>query len=379
MSELRDMVAIYGAIDQRLVESPERRNDVAELIPQCSQGAPRWYEDLVQWTRRERVRDEGEPFPSLQEALEDLGPATLDDGSYARRLHAISALVRADPDLLNHEVLAEPARQALRGAEQEPQEDVLELLLDPALDRRGTQLEDVGAPPCVATLVPSPFGPAASLEASFVTDTLTFEEACGFLNPENWPKASAFWCEIRHVAFLSETSRRYNETVSVDCRRRDETWTVSTDLDFTWDLEDLEHGFAGTQYRLPPGYPLEGGVVQVDEGSLTVQAVPEGVRVHATKRVRFKGPFEGAAISLVTCALGFGAALEDLVFGAKGGPLPSSKAGPVPTAGDGDSLVDQMIARAATCAKSSIDTCGRAATATADRFETMAAARGRRR
>jgi hypothetical protein len=362
MSELRDMVAIYGAIDQRLADAPrERRDEVAQLIPQYADEPAKWYPDLVAWTKTHCVGHDCEPFPELKEALDNLARAEPDAPRDPRRAHAITALLRADPGLLDDDEFAMPARKALGVAE----------------DARLADLGEVEDRPCVGELELTPFGPATALETSFVTPDLSFEQACRVLNPENWTR-SPFWCGMRPVPTTSTTSRRYHETVSLDCDHPQDTWTISTDLDFTWQL-DLGNGRAGTQYRLPEGQPLKDDAVLVDEGSLLVETVDGGVRVHVTKRVLLSGPFDGAGLSLMMCALGFDTALKELVFQTKDGEPLTPEATPrrfgaAATTTDTaqpaakDSLFDEAFDRGAAWVKASIGGCAGAAAATADKI-----------
>jgi hypothetical protein len=57
MGELRDLIGIYGAIDQAVAEEPERRRRVARLLRVYGRSDVRWFDEFVRWTEDLREDD----------------------------------------------------------------------------------------------------------------------------------------------------------------------------------------------------------------------------------------------------------------------------------------------------------------------------------
>ena len=66
------------------------------------------------------------------------------------------------------------------------------------------------------------------------------------------------------------------------------------------------------EYRLA-GDQSPGELVKVDQGSIVIRKVDDGVCVEATKRVRFTPPFDGPGLALQADLLGYFDAFELMV------------------------------------------------------------------
>jgi hypothetical protein len=132
-------------------------------------------------------------------------------------------------------------------------------------------------------------------------------------------------------------------------------------------------------YNLCDDRPLPGDLILVDSGSLMVVDNGNEICVTTTKRILFNHPFSGEALSVISCALGYGAVAEDLVFccaldpDKPGTPFPgveppkakksNEKEGPVvtsdpssPTEKDADAVKSAMN-EAVDAAKECLDDC----------------------
>jgi len=417
MSEMRALVAVFGAIDQRLEGSPEERKRVALLLPEYANPEVEWYDRFVAWVRETRHSDEEEPFPSFAAALEELAAIEPEGRMVARRLLAATEVLRAMPEILGED--PEQLRPLVAGmlmkegiADADHADELLDFLAFPeedpefnalfppsaeppsaddhwnALVTRGLQRrllnnnKKIGWRPCTGTLVEAPpHGDASQLVAKIHAD-VPYEQALGFLNPANW-EVSDFWCTMELAEDLGDNRARYREVVSIDCDHKETTWMVEANLEFTTVVpNEAGRGVpAFADYDIaaaPPPSPH----VQVDYGMLTVLPADDGgVFVEATKTIRFAGPFSGEALALLICALGYTAALEDLVQQTAGLPGPGRGAvreprgagrpagGRVEVPQEDDSLVDDVIDGMATWAKRCIDDCAAAAAASADKVD----------
>ena len=116
MSELTDLMAVYGAVDEAVVRDPDRRARVAELVPIYAEGGGGWYDDFRKWAMEKGADDP--PFPPLDEALElherlrapallartrvDWGESLIASGDIPR-----AAVLDLDPDRVTYTPLAD--------------------------------------------------------------------------------------------------------------------------------------------------------------------------------------------------------------------------------------------------------------------------------
>jgi hypothetical protein len=89
---------------------------------------------------------------------------------------------------------------------------------------------------------------------------------------------------------------------------------MHTVLDFS--LMVLPNGQGAiVDYRRCPDQSQGGdGLVTVDEGAIEVLQVGNQVCIHTTKRVQFSQGFTAGELAMISCALGYGAVGEELVF-----------------------------------------------------------------
>lgn len=204
-----------------------------------------------------------------------------------------------------------------------------------------TFVKQADATPCSGRLImrPDPGGsdsdPCTVLEAGFITDKVSFEQAKNYLEPSNWVYPDSFWCRMEKVEPpVATNSWVYHETVATSCPASSAFWTVSTDLQF-WFSHPAENE-ARVEYDFPGGVPAPLSDIEIDEGSLRIVKIPEGIQVTTTKRVRFAGSFDGAGLAMFMCATGYTSKLEDMIFSvatATAGntqpfPVPPPKGGP---------------------------------------------------
>jgi hypothetical protein len=175
--------------------------------------------------------------------------------------------------------------------------------------------EKYGLPPCSGRIiwvdVEGSREPVATLETVFEAN-LTFEAAKKFCDPEEWP-CFPLWCPPMKVLPPRNGVLRYQETVSADCKHKDDTLTFVVDLDVVKWEEDGPPRAAGMEYRL--GAPNQD--VSVNEGSLEVVELATGpnprVRVISTKRIKFRGLLDVPGIAYLMCYIGYLSWVEDLL------------------------------------------------------------------
>jgi hypothetical protein len=332
ISELENLIGVYGEIDEAAARDDDLRRRVAELLPPYG-GPVNWFGEFRNWMAElAEVRGTEPPrFPSLREGLRNLGddPSEL-PGMRGRRLFTVAVVMQAYPEGEHPEGdLTELAQRVLRF---EVQPDGEEGVRTRDLLRRLTELpgevdagwervvfrsglvrdpEEVGPPMCASRLVMVDHGPGrgpvATLTTEFESDIPpTFDEAIRFLHPENWPHCNSLWCEMRPLGDRDGVYK-FHEVFSLDCARRPRDCTIEADLDFRF--QRLDH-VAIADYRLSD--PQPGDDVLVDEGSLVVQEVNGRLRITTTKRVEFNHPFSGEQLALIACINGYGDVARDL-------------------------------------------------------------------
>lgn len=189
------------------------------------------------------------------------------------------------------------------------------------------------APPCTGSLIlrPGPNGeedPCTVLEAEFISDQLSFEDAVRYLEPANWQFPGSLWCRMERDQPLGSNSWLYHETVATSCPPTPGGWSVSTDLQFWFSRPTATE--ARAEYDLGPGLPDALSDVEIDEGSLRVIELADGsINVKTTKRVRFAGSFDGAGLAMFMCASGYSTVLEDMVFSVADATATSTRPFPV--------------------------------------------------
>jgi hypothetical protein len=393
MSETRDLIGIYGAIGKAAAKRPEQ---VQQFVPAFSPENADWIDALSKWADEKRT-DRSEPaFPDLDQALANLAEREARGYRRARRLFALGAAVQAFPDVgrartsrgqLAIEALrsaglvddADGGADLLKAIARKPRVRPGGMRVENPLDEWWANVTGVGGGPArLAPIAPADLGPrpcagslkkvtvrgvdryAAAITAGFTDPNLPFERAIEFLAPVNWPKCHDFWCEMQELGVRPSGARHYREVVSTNCANRAAGWTVTAELDFTFYKTDDE---AVTNYDLAEGRPVEGDEVVVDAGSLIVNRAGAGVDVVATKRILFDREEPSAAVmATVLCLVGYGTAVEDLVYscaidpGAVGTPFPADGAREFAPAGSaGNAVIDSVAGRATQILRTCID------------------------
>lgn len=337
MSEIEDLIGIYGFIDQAVVEDPSLVEVVAPFFGPYQHGAAGWFDEFTAWAAALLDREASELFPPLETALGNLSDIPMHGRMAARRLLLVAVAARVldhsgtDTEVVDSDLVG---ALALEEIDDDGRSSLLALLRDPAtfgslsdwaalLNRASEEgliphslAIQAAAPPCAGTVVlvdvAGDLDPVAVLETSFCTTELTLERAKRFLEPVNWPGCSSFWCEMTPTAPSAAGNPTYHEVVSVNCANKTTVWTAEACLEFR--MAPLPDDGALVTYNLCEGHPQTGALILVDSGTLTVQQIGPEVCVHTTKRILFDHPFSGPSLAMLTCALGYAAIAEDLVF-----------------------------------------------------------------
>lgn len=396
MSELEDLLALYGAIDRAVVDRPELAEVVAPYLRPYEpspdgESAAGWFEEFTTWTAERQGREAIARLGSPSDALASLAETDPSDPLHGKRLVAIAVLARLRGGLADEDAVGEAdLSAALRVGDAD--DELLRLLLDDdafgsladwqgLLHRANAEghLSDAGFATllsnerllCSGKLVPVRVRGTATLAATLTTafcidkSKITFEKATRFLDPTTWPACNGLWCSMTEEDPPPGGNRIFHEVVSVNCAAEARSWTAEACLEF----EELEGpGLKGVNYRLCKGHPKPGAMILVDEGSLTVTDGVGEICITTTKRIRFDHPFNGAALSMVMCTLGYGHVSEALVLcaaqqaGRSVKPKAAHKTLPPKTAPDANP-VDDAVAAATKC----LDECGAAVTASYDK------------
>lgn len=333
--------------------------------------------------RDEPQRELPQEVEEVRAALTSFPPVAVDGRTAARRLLAVAVAARALPQFFGSDGSERDAARAplvFRRTDLDPDSgaaDELAAELHTRLSEEFTSMArwaDVvdGAisaglvpvsfrsqtivPPCTGELIlrAGPDGndpdPVTVLKSEFTTDQLSFEDAKRFLVPSNWHYPGSFWCRMDKVEpALEPNSWLYHETVATSCPPSTATWTVSTDLQFWFSHPSPTE--ARVEYDFGPGLPTALSDIEVDEGSLRIIELPDQrVQVKTTKRVRFAGSFDGAALAMLMCATGYSTVLEDLVFTVSTAGTANSQPFPVP-APPGGPMPDPQFAKKKTASK----------------------------
>ncbi|MEQ1786785.1 MAG: hypothetical protein ABL966_07015 [Acidimicrobiales bacterium] len=337
MTEIQDLIGIYGAVDRAISADPGLAELAAPFLGPYTDGAAiGWFDEHTAWTSERTGIAPADQYPDLESALVDLATIAPRGRMLARRLLAMTVAARVLGEVadVHDPVFVAPLAVDGLAADLDGADRLIELMLDDLLFpdlgsweafvtqafAEGLVAESVlrqsTAPPCSGKLVMVDVhgdpDPVATISSHFCTDQLTLEQAKRFLDPAVWPRCSSLWCEMEQTGVSKAGNPVYREVVSVDCEHRDQVWTAEACLEFK--LVNLPDGGALLTYDLCEGSPKPGDMVVVDSGSLTVVQTGNQVCVWTTKRIKFDHPFSGPSLALLTCALGYGAVAEDLVF-----------------------------------------------------------------
>ena len=348
MTEIEDRMGVWGAIDQAVVGNPEELIDgvpmvdlVGNFLGPYNQDAAGWFGEFTVWTEELTHIAPAEQYPALDVALNRMANQAPVGREQARRLHVLAVAARVFPEMrapddeLHPLVIGAMAQLCPEPGNTATAEQLLnlvcnndvfphlggvEVLLLTASDAgliTSTLLIQATAPPCSGELVvvELPDGdadPVPTLKTHFCTDQLTIEQAKRFLEPSNWPNCNDFWCTMERTGTSAGGYPTYHEVVSVDCSNAERV--AGRDVPRVRDDGPVPTAGRWCHYTLCDGLPQQGDMILVDSGSLVVRQQGTEVCVTTTKRVLFDHPFSGPSLAALSCALGYGAVAEDLVF-----------------------------------------------------------------
>ena len=247
--ETAAIVRLYGEIDRKVNADQGVRDEVGQFLsPYHRNPALHWYDDYLEWL--------GGAPPEGENALPRAGTCTdrprwrhqdiVEPRRHARRMFAIAALARAFPEMkARGEASSANSHAALRSPKIRGQAELLYARLagiEPIhIDGRcswfrarrngGKQIVALKEPqptgtqfkPCAGrwVRVPGMEGPVDAVRTNTVKlEGVDLEHAAKFLDPENWPKCSDFWCKMERVEEPAAGQARYLEVVSTQPRRR---------------------------------------------------------------------------------------------------------------------------------------------------------------
>jgi hypothetical protein len=367
MSEIRDLIAILGAIDGQMPSLGENlRAQVAGLVPVYRRPTTvGWFERFTDGRERD--------FPGIDEAMNGLAGRRADIGDLyisllARRVLAVALAARAFPQYgpggaqedTSREILKAPGilrhspslpKRPRRDAAQAPGADtqpappagdeeisreaafLLTALADP--NRLGTieewhpflesvdrfvnpQLRSVPAP-CSGTVIePQPASGGddiALLRMSVCVKDIGIGHVEGFLDPSCWDECSPWWCEMDRIyPSPPGTHELFYERVAVPCDQP--LFEVSAFIDFVQaiDLPDrkvLAYKLFETESI---GAITINRMVDVDRGVIEVRQEPDHVHVDTTKRIRFTDQsVDSDVVAVLVCWVGYGDVATDLI------------------------------------------------------------------
>jgi hypothetical protein len=337
MSKLDAIFALYGAMDQLVVENPDRldiRQTVERFLPGTTGPNSGWFAEITkmrarQVKKRMAARQFGMPattpseFPSLDGALEELAGRTvstayslqehaatvpdLNDFEYSRLAYAIGAISQL-PDFPS-----KPSDDAYINALALPEYDLPRDELDRASDLLTILRADFWnrqqfssvmslaaspqrrlAPSKLISTKPPPFGTVkrvgddycARLATIFESPKIPVNKVKNVIDPRNWPKRNSFFCAMDPLHDDGTGWTRVLENVTTDCKQ----YEIKTALRY-W------KGQVGPVLLL--NYALDADreatdddfLVQVDNGCIQLTPInnDQGVRVYTTKEVRIDG------------------------------------------------------------------------------------------
>lgn len=313
-SENECLIGVLAAIDEAVCTHPERRAEVAAVLPayRDSQVAG-WFRSFEAWVGQ---CISGDPaLPSVEEALAALaGQAS--QNALSRRQQALTALAAAQPERFGRQGGdRDLVVEALRPLTPRNRRDQAE-----ELHRRGTA-GVAGAAPFQASLLmlpstPGDDDPVSVLQtASPPLSGYDITQVEKLLEPHRWPDLSDFWESMTPVDDgaepLPDGERR--------CFR--EVFVVTPSFKLQPVLEVVRRQLSGgpparsLEYRLCSHvrHQDDGDLVIHDAGAIVSSEFDDALTVRTTKRVGFRGPFDGPALVMVAHALGYQDAFEDMI------------------------------------------------------------------
>ena len=376
MSEIDDLVAVFGRIDDAVQHDPDLLPKVSAMLPPYRYGAAGWYRAFQGWQQADdnpqlvNPRDLVTALDNLQNPAAQDPPAPDDYEGWAtrhwlngRRMLASTTLGRiqgylglpseAEPHALLSGIAANPGgpgtgpeqlHNHLRRAADYPNIEAWPKMMADARSQglvanenlNSTFIPPIASNPGSFRVVRSSSGTSVALRTYLYAKGLDLAEAEQCLNPAIWDHYRPPWCQMMLLEQIAPDVARYLEVISADCQNGGQ---LSTVLDFR-SSEPLPDGGRILEYRIPEG--KQNQLVSIDEGSLEVRPARAGVKgisFVTTKRVQFAQmanmpAIPAAALGFLVWALGWDTLAERFVyFLAKNGSLSDSDP---PNQGPGD-------------------------------------------
>ena len=357
MSKLHSQLALFGAIDQEVVDAKARlrRGDgddaadteVIEMVEGFLPGTTGfgqhgWYQQLFTFLATKtstRGGSEGVTFPDLETAITQLVTRTSvaeveekeredeRDPVLARAAYAAVVLEKIyrrrgrSADIEPLEILD----RALGGwpPEQGGSADLLKARIDAISDRQDWVLEVRSvvsdefancSGPCFGALKKVDGQYCAYITTDTTADDLTVKDIAKIIEPINWSACCKFFCKMTNQTPDPYTNpggwSRVIERISGECK---EYW-LDTDLIF-WKAQ-LPDGSIYINYDLDPHRTgSDSKLVEVDSGYLWISPrQPKGVRIRTSKLERVSG-LSPTATAALACMMGWGDTGHEMLAG----------------------------------------------------------------
>jgi hypothetical protein len=352
MSELDDLVAVFGRVDDAVVADPSLEPRVAAMLPPYRQGAGGWYRALRDWQRRDgsvQLADLQGIGPALESLQGVSRPPEDGHESWAtrhwldgRRMLASATLSRipgsialpsgADPSALVQGIAAPGGEEQLHGhlgrARQYPNIEAWPKMMGDALagDMFDRTYENSAYVPPISwaegsfRVVSSQIkGTSVALRVHHHLTDLDLPLAKSCLDPRIWSSYRPPWCAMTALRGAPSGMNRYVEVVSANCGLDPKLTTV---LDFR--RQDLADGGGILEYRIPDGLrvPQADGCVAIDEGSIEIRparAPAVGIHCVSTKRIQFQAlqqmpTMTAAGLAFLVWVLGWDTLAERFIY-----------------------------------------------------------------
>jgi len=347
MSRLHSQLALFGAIDQEVVEAKARLREGAENDPQADTdiidmveaflpgttgfGQHGWYQELVNYLTTNATTEGSEQiaFPDLDQAINDLveGSPEEDDERDPVLARAVYGAVVLEKIYRRRIRTADPLRvlqRSLDGWSHESGDDAeteLRNRIDDISNRREwvTELRGVAGEdftnasrPCFGSLRKVDGLYCAYITTDTTDSTITVKDVAKIVEPINWNSCCKFFCKMMKQTtgeFNGEGWNRIVERISGECAE----YYLDTALVF-WKGQ-LDDGSIFINYDLDPNRTGDSGLVEVDSGYIWISpGKPTGVRIRTSKLERVSG-LSPTATAALACLMGWGDTGHEMLAG----------------------------------------------------------------
>jgi hypothetical protein len=365
MSKLQSQLALFGAIDQEVVDAKTRLREgatgaeadtasaILDLVGRFIPGATRfgqsgWYQELqvlvTNTARTQRSvastgdsdRSDAPPaepyiFPAVRDALDDLAEGddeNTDDENHdpvlARATFAAAVLDKIYGLTGERDSIA-PLRildRTLAGWTFESSQDLADKLKAQInfIDNRDEWVRTVAmivgpafaqaSKPCFGALRKVDGRYCAYITTDDTADDLTVADVAKIVDPINWHNCCSFFCQMRNQnPKFTDGWSRLVERISGEC----EKYYLDTALVF-W-KQQLPDGSIYINYDLDTNRANDSMYVEVDSGYIWVSPLqPSGVRIRTSKLERVNG-LSPTATAALACLMGWGTTGAEMLGG----------------------------------------------------------------